>query len=143
MTKSPEAFRTISEVAEEVGVEAHVLRFWESRFPQIKPLKRGGGRRYYRPSDVALLKGIQGLLYTEGYSIRGVQKLIKEQGVRAISSEAPPPTEENELPPEEPLIDLLPQEIPEEAPSPTLNRNALLSILAELESLRKLLKHPS
>lgn len=86
MSKAPEAFRTISEVAEEIGVEAHVLRFWESRFPQIKPLKRGGGRRYYRPADVALLKGIHTLLYNDGYSIKGVQKVLREQGMKAVSN---------------------------------------------------------
>jgi DNA-binding transcriptional MerR regulator len=78
--KAPDAFRTISEVAEELDVPQHVLRFWESRFHEIKPLKRGGGRRYYRPEDVALLRGIRHLLYGEGYTIRGVQRLLREQG---------------------------------------------------------------
>lgn len=76
-TKSDTAFRTISEVAEELGVQQHVLRFWETKFTQVKPLKRGGGRRYYRPEDVALLKKIHTLLYAEGYTIKGVQKLLK------------------------------------------------------------------
>jgi DNA-binding transcriptional MerR regulator len=80
--KSPEAFRTISEVAEDLDLPQHVLRFWETRFPQIKPLKRGGGRRYYRPEDVLLLRGIRQLLYGEGYTIRGVQRILREQGVR-------------------------------------------------------------
>lgn len=80
MNKSPDAFRTISEVADELDLPQHVLRFWESRFNQIKPMKRGGGRRYYRPDDVDLLRGIKGLLYDEGYTIRGVQRLLKEQG---------------------------------------------------------------
>ncbi len=80
MSKSPDAFRTISEVADELDLPQHVLRFWESRFNQIKPMKRGGGRRYYRPEDVDLLRGIKGLLYDEGYTIRGVQRLLKEQG---------------------------------------------------------------
>ena len=75
--KSPNAFRTISEVADDLGVQQHVLRFWETKFNAIKPLKRGGGRRYYRPEDVALLKRIHSLLYTEGYTIKGVQKLLK------------------------------------------------------------------
>ena len=75
--KSESAFRTISEVAEELNVQQHVLRFWETKFGQIKPLKRGGGRRYYRPEDVALLKKIYSLLYVEGYTIKGVQKLLK------------------------------------------------------------------
>ena len=84
MDKSPEAFRTISEVAEDLDLPQHVLRFWETRFPQIKPLKRGGGRRYYRPGDVDLLKGIRHLLYGEGYTIKGVQRILKTEGVRAV-----------------------------------------------------------
>jgi len=89
MDKSPDAFRTIREVAESMDLPQHVLRFWETRFPQIKPLKRGGGRRYYRPDDVELLRAIKQLLYGEGYTIKGVQKLIKEQGARAVASGAP------------------------------------------------------
>lgn len=92
--KSPEAFKTISEVAEELDLPQHVLRFWETRFRQIKPLKRGGGRRYYRPDDVLLLKGIRHLLYAEGYTIKGVQRILKEQGnrfVMAAASGAPMP----------------------------------------------------
>ena len=85
MDKSPEAFRTISEVAEHLDTPAHVLRFWESRFPQIRPVKRAGGRRYYRPADVALLTGIKRLLHDEGMTIRGVQKILREQGVRHVS----------------------------------------------------------
>ncbi|NBJ12419.1 MerR family transcriptional regulator [Microvirga arsenatis] len=84
MDKSPDAFRTISEVAEELDVPQHVLRFWETRFNHIKPLKRGGGRRYYRPDDVDLLKGIRHLLYGEGYTIKGVQRILKEEGVRFV-----------------------------------------------------------
>ncbi len=86
VAKSPDAFRTISEVAEDLGLPQHVLRFWETRFVQIKPLKRGGGRRYYRPDDVELLRGIRFLLYSEGYTIRGVQRLLKEQGARFVVS---------------------------------------------------------
>ena len=82
--KSPDAFRTISEVASDLDVPQHVLRFWESKFAQIKPLKRGGGRRYYRPEDVDLLKGVRTLLYNDGYTIKGVQKVFREQGVRFI-----------------------------------------------------------
>lgn len=85
MTKSNQAFRTISEVSTELEVPAHVLRFWETKFPQIKPMKRGGGRRYYRPEDISLLKGVQAMLHVDGYSIKGVQKALREQGVRAIS----------------------------------------------------------
>ena len=84
MDKSPDAFRTISEVAEDLDVPQHVLRFWETRFNHIKPLKRGGGRRYYRPDDVDLLKGIRHLLYGEGYTIKGVQRILKEEGVRFV-----------------------------------------------------------
>ncbi|MBZ8132508.1 MerR family transcriptional regulator [Afifella sp. IM 167] len=83
-TKSPDAFRTISEVAEDLDLPQHVLRFWETRFSQIKPLKRGGGRRYYRPEDVDLLKGIRLLLYGEGFTIKGVQRLLKEKGLRFV-----------------------------------------------------------
>jgi DNA-binding transcriptional MerR regulator len=86
MDKSPDAFRTISEAADDLDLPQHVLRFWETRFPQIKPLKRGGGRRYYRPDDVELLRVIKQLLYGEGYTIKGVQKLFKEQGARAVAS---------------------------------------------------------
>ena len=85
MDKDPEAFRTISEVSEVLSTPAHVLRFWESRFPQIKPLKRAGGRRYYRPSDVALIAGIRRLLHDEGLTIRGVQKLLRDLGVRHVA----------------------------------------------------------
>ena len=84
MDKAPDAFRTISEVAEDLQVPQHVLRFWESRFSQIKPLKRGGGRRYYRPDDVNLLRGIRHLLYGEGYTIRGVQRILREHGPRFV-----------------------------------------------------------
>src|ERR1700749_4785603 len=88
MDKSPDAFRTISEVAESLDLPQHGLRFWETRFPQIKPLKRAGGRRYYRPDDIERLRLIKRLLYDEGYTIKGVQKLFKEQGVQALSAVA-------------------------------------------------------
>ena len=86
MDKAPDAFRTISEVAEELDVPQHVLRFWESRFREIRPMKRGGGRRYYRPDDVDLLRGIRHLLYGEGYTIRGVQRILREQGLRFVQN---------------------------------------------------------
>ncbi len=86
--KSPDAFRTISEVSDELNVPQHVLRFWESKFTQIRPLKRGGRRRYYRPEDVLLLRGIRRLLYEDGYTIKGVQKVLKERGVRAVAEGA-------------------------------------------------------
>jgi DNA-binding transcriptional MerR regulator len=93
--KSPDAFRTISEVATELDVPQHVLRFWESRFAQIKPVKRAGGRRYYRPEDVDLLRGIRALLYVDGLTIRGAQKILKERGARHVAmigrGKAPPP----------------------------------------------------
>lgn len=84
MDKAPDAFRTISEVADELDIPQHVLRFWETRFVQIKPMKRSGGRRYYRPDDVDLLKGIRRLLYGEGYTIRGVQRILKEHGIKSV-----------------------------------------------------------
>lgn len=84
MDKSPDAFRTISEVAADLDIPQHVLRFWETRFTQIKPMKRSGGRRYYRPDDVDLLKGIRRLLYGEGYTIRGVQRILKEHGIGSV-----------------------------------------------------------
>jgi len=87
--KAPEAFRTISEVADELKVPKHVLRFWEAKFAQLKPMKRGGGRRYYRPEDVALLRGIRFLLYDDGYTIRGVQKILREQGPRFVMDQRP------------------------------------------------------
>ena len=86
MNKAPDAFRTISEVAAELDLPQHVLRFWESRFPQIRPMKRGGGRRYYRPDDVELLRGIRHLLYGQGYTIRGVQRILREQGPRFVQT---------------------------------------------------------
>ncbi|MBO0734753.1 MAG: MerR family transcriptional regulator, partial [Methylocapsa sp.] len=85
MEKSADAFRTISEAAGELGVPQHVLRFWETRFPQIKPLKRAGGRRYYRPRDIEILQAVKHLLYGQGYTIKGVQRLLKEQGSGALA----------------------------------------------------------
>jgi DNA-binding transcriptional MerR regulator len=97
LDKAPGAFRTISEVADEIDVPQHVLRFWESRFTQIRPMKRGGGRRFYRPEDVDLLRGVRHLLYGEGYTIRGVQRILREQGAAFVQNvwragaEPPPP----------------------------------------------------
>src|SRR3954469_19612467 len=84
LDKAPDAFRTISEVADDLDIPQNVLRFWETLFPQIKPMKRSGGRRYYRPDDVDLLRGIRRLLYGEGYTIRGVQRILKEHGIKAV-----------------------------------------------------------
>ncbi|MFZ1470223.1 MAG: MerR family transcriptional regulator [Paracoccaceae bacterium] len=99
MDKSPDAFRTISEVAEVLETPAHVLRFWESRFPQIRPVKRAGGRRYYRPADVALLTGIKRLLHDEGMTIRGVQKILREQGIQHVAGQS------EEISPEEAALE--------------------------------------
>ncbi len=104
MDKAPDAFRTISEVADEIDVPQHVLRFWESRFTQIKPMKRGGGRRYYRPDDVDLLRGVRHLLYGEGYTIRGVQRILRDEGSAFVQNvwrpgaELPPPPYANDEP---------------------------------------------
>ncbi len=102
--KSADAFRTISEVADELEVPQHVLRFWETKFAQIRPLKRGGGRRYYRPEDIDLLRAIRGLLYDKGYTIKGVQKLIREGGLKLADGAVPvdfvaAPAEETETAP--------------------------------------------
>jgi DNA-binding transcriptional MerR regulator len=97
--KAPNAFRTISEVADDLHIPQHVLRFWETKFPQVKPLKRGGGRRYYRPDDIALLRRISGLLYVQGYTIKGVQRLLRESGGQ-LSDDIPPPAPEEKAGPE-------------------------------------------
>ena len=121
--KSAEAFRTISEVAGELALPQHVLRFWETKFPQIKPLKRGGGRRYYRPQDMALLRRIQSLLYGDGYTIRGVQKLLREDGAKSVLEEGNSSEDSTVA-----------------AGTPDTGHEALKEILAELESLRDLLR---
>jgi DNA-binding transcriptional MerR regulator len=96
LKKAPNAFRTISEVADELHIPQHVLRFWETKFPQVKPLKRGGGRRYYRPDDIALLRRISDLLYIQGYTIKGVQRLLREGGGRLSDDIPPAPEDEQE-----------------------------------------------
>ena len=154
--KAPNAFRTISEVADDLHIPQHVLRFWETKFPQVKPLKRGGGRRYYRPDDIQLLRGIADLLYTQGYTIKGVQRLLRESGGR-LGDNIPPASEaerasgevEQEnlaLFPEEPepATGPDPQSLPPEpAPPPRAAAPAgtdlLREILVELEHLRSLL----
>jgi DNA-binding transcriptional MerR regulator len=98
MAKGPEAFRTISEAADELHVPQHVLRFWETKFSFIKPMKRAGGRRFYRPADISVLRGVRRLLHDEGYTIKGVQKLHREQGIKHLvaageGTAAPPPAE--------------------------------------------------
>ena len=125
--KSAAAFRTISEVASELDVPSHVLRFWETKFAQVRPLKRGGGRRYYRPEDVALLRRIRALLYEDGYTIKGVQKLLREGG----SAEAPA----KGGPPSAPAAPAAHKHVPDAA-----TRRALEEVLRELESIRSVLR---
>lgn len=147
MSKSAEAFRTISEVAEELDVPKHVLRFWEQKFPQIKPMKRGGGRRYYRPEDLELLRGIRHLLHREGYTIRGVQKILRTQGVDGVKrsgldgAAAQKPLAKEEAP-QAPAKRARAKSRAEPAiilPLPADVRATLKKALAELEACRKLL----
>jgi DNA-binding transcriptional MerR regulator len=131
--KSAAAFRTISEVAADLDVPPHVLRFWESKFSQIKPLKRGGGRRYYRPEDIELLRRIRTLLYRDGYTIKGVQKLLRSPGVRAVAPEDAP-AEAAAAAPEAP-VPVAPAEV-----APVLDadkRAAVEAAIDELSQLRK------
>jgi DNA-binding transcriptional MerR regulator len=161
--KAPSAFRTISEVADELHIPQHVLRFWETKFPQVKPLKRGGGRRYYRPDDITLLRRISDLLYIQGYTIKGVQRLLREGGGK-LSDNIPPPTpEEREAAladgtdPGEPMLPMPGLSTPAQsrkprtetraAPSPVLQdpevarlRAVLAEVLAELEAIRATLR---
>lgn len=125
--KAQAAFRTISEVAEELGVAQHVLRFWESRFPQVRPLKRGGGRRYYRPEDVEVLRRIRSLLYDEGYTIKGAQKLLRGRRPRAGEAE--------ESPPRTPRVSVHPSPAQQNAET----RRRLAALRDELAELRTLL----
>jgi DNA-binding transcriptional MerR regulator len=173
LDKAPDAFRTISEVAEEINVPQHVLRFWESRFTQIRPLKRGGGRRYYRPDDVDLLRGVRHLLYGEGYTIRGVQRILREEGLSFVqnvwraNAEPPPQTENGEAdddaeilatPDAEPLLLDVPVAPTDEAGvgrrEPTIvppqkpklaedERRKLQSALDELMACRRLIDSPA
>jgi len=126
--KSPGAFRTISEVSNALEVPPHVLRFWETKFPQIKPLKRGGGRRYYRPEDVSLLRQIRQLLYNDGYTIKGVQRLLKEGAQKNSAQLGVVATNE----PDE-------QKQPQNITTSSQEKATLRSIVDELQSLRKLL----
>lgn len=126
--KSPEAFRTISEVADDLAVPQHVLRFWETKFAQIKPMKRSGGRRYYRPEDLELLRAIKGLLYDSRLTIRGVQKLLREKGVKAVVASLHQPEGVSLLPP-----------AAGRGVGAVGEPNALRAILAELEDIRRLL----
>lgn len=132
--KSASAFRTISEVASELDVPSHVLRFWETKFAQVRPLKRGGGRRYYRPEDVTLLRRIRSLLYDDGYTIKGVQKLLREGGLKDDRESEDPAPATPEAAPE-----------PVASPAPVSGslggqRAALIEILDELEALREVVR---
>jgi DNA-binding transcriptional MerR regulator len=109
--KAPNAFRTISEVADDLHIPQHVLRFWETKFPQVRPLKRGGGRRYYRPDDIVLLRRIADLLYTQGYTIKGVQRLLREGGGQ-LSDDIPPPTADERAAAEAERAARVPDELP-------------------------------
>jgi DNA-binding transcriptional MerR regulator len=156
--KAPTAFRTISEVADELHIPQHVLRFWETKFPQVKPLKRGGGRRYYRPDDIALLRRISDLLYIQGYTIKGVHRLLREGGGR-LSDDIPPPTAAERAEAESERLratesDLLIPSLPvvesieaaarsgRSRPEAELDRlrTVLVATLRELEALRALLR---
>ena len=159
MDKSAEAFRTISEVADEIGIAKHVLRFWEVKFGHIRPMKRGGGRRYYRPEDMELLKGIRHLLYREGYTIKGVQKILREQGLEVVkafgrSEEPPDPqvarsaavaTPDAETPKAKRAASKAPRDEGRvaAAPAATLDEPAIRAMIAALEECRKILNAPS
>jgi len=147
--KAAEAFRTISEVAQELNLPQHVLRFWETRFRQIRPLKRAGGRRFYRPEDVALLRGIRHLLYSEGYTIKGVQKLLKENGAAYVSAigeaggSSHVRAEDFRPAPEDAAVaddEALPEDAPSEAPAPAERRDILVELLGELMEARQALE---
>jgi len=137
--KSATAFRTISEVSTDLNVPQHVLRFWETRFPQIRPLKRGGGRRYYRPEDVELLRRIQALLYEERYTIKGVQRLLKEGRTADPTPPLPEDVDDEDTPPADQLM----AEHLEPAGLPGDLRHELLMVLDELKSLRGVLSRLS
>lgn len=152
LKKAPTAFRTISEVADELHIPQHVLRFWETKFQQVKPLKRGGGRRYYRPDDIGLLRRISDLLYIQGYTIKGVQRLLRETGGRLGDDIPPPPAHEvagpdepitHSVEPELPMPGLHPAPMRAVAPPPTMTARAAAprnnKAEAEVERLRALL----
>jgi DNA-binding transcriptional MerR regulator len=151
MDKSPDAYRTISEVAVSMELPQHVLRFWETRFPQIKPMKRGGGRRYYRPEDVELLRAIKRLLYGHGYTIKGVQKMLRDQGIQSVvrwpnaSVAAAPPEPSASAPPREPRVEPPmgePLAAPRPKPKPAPGKGdaaALRGLLIDLREAERLL----
>ena len=155
MSKSAEAFRTISEVAGDLDVPKHVLRFWEVKFPQIRPMKRGGGRRYYRPEDLVLLRGIQHLLHAEGYTIKGVQKILREQGVEQVKVHglAVPATRHTRSASKDKAsvmpaaasgrVRALPKHVrPKDHPAAATHRHAIETALRELEACRETLMAP-
>jgi DNA-binding transcriptional MerR regulator len=131
LAKGPEAFRTISEAADELGVPQHVLRFWESRFSFIRPMKRAGGRRFYRPQDIVVLRGVMRLLHDEGYTIKGVQRLHREEGIRRVVGAAEAPMVEAAAP-----AAVEPAAVPAEAAPNLAHREALLDTLGMLESAK-------
>ncbi|MEE2566662.1 MerR family transcriptional regulator [Hyphobacterium marinum] len=131
--KSPDAYRSISEAASELDLPAHVLRFWESKFPQLKPVKRAGGRRFYRPGDIALLRGIKRLLYEDGFTIKGAQKYVREQGVAAVGALA---AEDGTAEPEAPR--LAERYVPSSQPAaPASAGSGLAPVLERLEHAKK------
>ncbi len=138
--KSAGAFRTISEVADALDVQQHVLRFWETKFSQIRPLKRGGGRRYYRPEDLELLQRIHHLLYTEGYTIKGVQKLLREKGRAGLIADASPNVAENNN--ERAVVEAqaAPKTMTVVSGMSTDQREAMMAMLRGLKDLRETLK---
>jgi DNA-binding transcriptional MerR regulator len=147
LRKAAGAFRTISEVADELHIPQHVLRFWETKFPQVKPLKRGGGRRYYRPDDITLLRRVSDLLYIQGYTIKGVQRLLREGGGR-LAEDIPPPNEAERLaaaaeraqviavPQMQLVMPQAPVQQPRRQTETERLRAALVHALAELEAIR-------
>jgi DNA-binding transcriptional MerR regulator len=144
LKKSPSAFRTISEVSEELDVPQHVLRFWETKFPQVRPLKRGGGRRYYRPDDVRVLERIRELLYRDGYTIKGVQRLFREEGVSTEAEPAQAPRMDASagitVPASGAVAEPSPAPAKGTAPLSPAQRTAIEEAIRELVGLRDLLR---
>lgn len=143
MEKAPDAFRTISEVADDLNVPKHVLRFWEGKFTQLRPMKRGGGRRYYRPEDVELLRAIRHLLYSDGYTIRGVQKILRTQGARYLADhwrELLPVASETEDGARGVRAGAREQDDAAETDAVTLHSDDLAALIEELDACRRVLQ---